>query len=979
MIVATRKLSAPGRLAALVATFAASLLTFAATASAEFGFQGFDGQITANSAGDPYSHAAGHPYEDVTAIDYNTMLKPQPPFEGEFPFPDESVKDQIVELPAGLIGNPNGFERCTMDQLAIDPSVASGTLCPTGSQVGHVEVSSPLGPIAAEFESGVYNMVPPAGAPARLGFKLLGVVVLLDASLRSEGDHGLSIDLRDASQGLALLGAKFSVWGVPADPTHYSKRFCPGEQNPGCESDAPPIPFLTMPTSCTDPGIGIERRVVGDSWEDPGDFKSASFLTHDPPSLLSGETNPENWGPERGIDGCDEVDVKGSLEARPTSRDAESSSGLAVHVEVPNPGLLNAEGISTSAIKKVKVALPQGLTVNPSQAEGLEVCTPAQYASTELTFFPSDKGCPEDSKIGTVSVKTPLLEETIPGDVYVAQQDDSATTQHGAENPFDSFLALYIVLHEPQRGILVKLPGEIDLDNPEHPGQIVTTFDDVPQLPFSTFDFHFREGPRAPLVTPASCGDYTTETEITGWSDPERPIVSKSSFQIDRGIGGGPCPQGGVPPFKPGFSAGSINNNAKSYSPFVMRLTRNDGEQDMTRFSAILPPGVLGKLAGVGKCPEAAIAAAGAKAHTGRQELASPSCPQSSKIGRTLVGAGVGSVLTYVPGSLYLAGPWHGDPLSVVAITPAVAGPFDVGTVLVREALTLNPESAEVEVDGAASEPIPHILAGIPLKLRDLRVYVDRPEFTLNPTSCDPSSAKATLFGSFADVFNPADDVPVALSDRYQAANCAALGFKPRLALNLKGGTRRGGHPALRAVLRAREADANIGAATVTLPKSAFLDQAHIRTICTRVQFAAGEGSGAQCPKAARYGFARAITPLLDEPIEGPVYLRSSNHKLPDLVAALHGLVDVNIAGRIDSFKGGIRSSFESVPDAPVSKFVLTMQGGHKGLVVNSRNLCAGVNRASARFTGQNGKPHDFRPVVKPSCGSKRRSADRHG
>jgi hypothetical protein len=309
----------------------------------------------------------------------------------------------------------------------------------------------------------------------------------------------------------------------------------------------------------------------------------------------------------------------------------------------------------------------------------------------------------------------------------------------------------------------------------------------------------------------------------------------------------------------------------------------------------------------------------------------------------------------------------------VIAVTPAVAGPFDVGTIVVREALTLNPETAEVEVDGKASDPIPHILAGIPLKVRDLRVYVDRKDFILNPTSCDPSKAKATLFGSFLDVFNPADDLPVGLEDRYQAANCANLGFKPKLAINLKGGTKRGDHPALKAIVNARPSDANIGGAVVTLPKSAFLEQGHIRTICTRVQFAAKS-----CPEAAQYGYAKAFTPLLDEPVEGPVYLRSSNHKLPDLVASLHGIVDVDIVGRIDSFKGGIRSSFETTPDAPVSKFILSMQGGKKGLVVNSRNLCAQTSRADARFTGQNGKLHDFRPVVRATgCGKARKGKGR--
>jgi hypothetical protein len=325
-----------------------------------------------------------------------------------------------------------------------------------------------------------------------------------------------------------------------------------------------------------------------------------------------------------------------------------------------------------------------------------------------------------------------------------------------------------------------------------------------------------------------------------------------------------------------------------------------------------------------------------------------------------------------VGGSLYLAGPINGDPLSVVSITPALAGPFDAGTVVVRVALKLNPKTAEVEADGSKSDPIPHILKGIPLNVRDLRVYADRPNFTLNATSCKASKAKATLFGSFIEALNPADDVPVGLATRYQAANCAALGFKPKLSIKLKGGTKRGGHPALTAVLKPRPGDANLSEAVVTLPHSAFLDQAHIRTICTRVQFAAAGGNGAGCPKGSIYGQVKAFSPLLDEPLVGPAYLRSSNHNLPDLVYALHGIVDFEASARIDSIHGGIRASFEAIPDAPISKAVIEMQGGKKGLIINSRNLCAAKNRANLELSGQNGKAYDFKPVVGAKCGARK-------
>lgn len=306
-------------------------------------------------------------------------------------------------------------------------------------------------------------------------------------------------------------------------------------------------------------------------------------------------------------------------------------------------------------------------------------------------------------------------------------------------------------------------------------------------------------------------------------------------------------------------------------------------------------------------------------------------------------------------------------------LAPAFLGPFDLGNVVVHEGLNVDPNTAEVSLDKSGAADFPRILQGVPVRLRDVRVNVDRPEFILNPTSCEPMSVDATVvgFGASANVSSP-----------FQAADCANLGLKPKLSIQLLGGTKRTATPRLKAVLTARPGDANIGRAQVTLPRSEFLEQAHIRTVCTRVQFAAGAGNGEQCPKGSVYGHAVAVTPLLDEPLAGPVYLRSSSHELPDLVAALHsGRIDVNLLGRIDSGKGGrIRNTFEAVPDAPVTTFTLEMQGGSKGLLTNSVNLCKSTNRARATFTGQNGRVRRLSPVVVPSCkgGKDKRRPGRH-
>ena len=540
-----------------------------------------------------------------------------------------------------------------------------------------------------------------------------------------------------------------------------------------------------------------------------------------------------------------------------------------------------------------------------------------------------------------------------------------------------------MVARIPERGIVIKQAGKVTPDRKT--GQLVTTFDDLPQLPFSTFRLQFRDGGRAPLVTPPACGTYDITARFVPWSaqDPENPapdevVARTSSFAVERGVDGGACPAGGMPAFHPGLDAGTLNNAAGSFSPLSVRLTRRDGEQEFTHFSFKLPPGLSGKLAGVPACSDAAIAAAKARTgpHGGQEELEAPSCPAASAIGRTLVGAGVGSILTYVPGKVYLAGPYNGAPLSIAAITAAKVGPFDLGTVVVREALRVNPETAEVFIDATGSDPIPHIIQGIPVHARDIRVYVDRPEFTLNPTSCEPSSIASTVLGSGLDFGSEADDNPVTVTTRFQAADCQALPFRPKLGIRLVGGTHRGANPKLRATLHMHGfGEAAIARASVTLPHSEFLDQSHIRTVCTRVQFAAGAGNGAECPKGAVYGYARAWTPILDEPVEGPVFLRSSSHPLPDLVAALHGSrIDVNLVGRIDSVGNGqIRTTFESVPDAPVTKFVLAMQGGRKGLLENSTDICQGQHRVRLVFDGHNGKRSTSQPALKGDCGGKKK------
>jgi hypothetical protein len=914
------------------------------------GIERFSSRVEAEGGG-PVSQAGSHPFQLTTTIQAKSGVATGRQAERRVE-QGALVRNLRFPLPAGLVGNVAAAPRCSMTAfLARRNDIANQ--CPDASAVGMVNLAivepRSLGYLRMAFP--FFNLTPGFGEPARFGFVVLGNPVVIDTAVDPDDEYKIVASARNTTQLIDFLSSTLVLWGSPGDRRHDSARGW------GCGFNLIEVGTCERPPSL--PEQALLRQPV--SCVTPLDFRAEVEFWNAPPGVF--DAAGESHGT---LSGCNKIPFDPGIEAEPTSKLAENPTGLDFRLDMPNSGLLNPGAIAEGQAKKVEVTLPEGMTINPSQAEGLAVCSPDEYAKERFDSFPGE-GCPDASKVGEVRISTPLLEEEARGSLYVAKPYD---------NPGGSLIGLYMVAKIPERGVLIKQFGKVTPD--PKTGQLVTTFDDLPQLPFSTFKLHFREGGRAPLVTPPSCGTSEVVARFTPWSasDPNNPqpneVVTRTSpFTIERGVDGGGCPSG-APQFKPGFEAGSINPAAGRFSPFYMRLTRKDGDQDLTKFSSILPEGALAKLAGLTQCPQAAVE--GAKGRKGLDEKASPSCPSSSRIGRTNVGAGVGSILTYVPGELYLGGPYHGARLSVVSITPAVAGPFDLGTVVVQEALRLDPATSEVHVDGNASDPIPHILQGIPLKVRDLRVYVDRDKFTTTPTSCDPMATKATLFGSGADVFNPGDDVAADLSARYQAASCEALGFKPRLKFQLSARrSTRGAHPALRAVLRPRLGDANPDRISVTLPGSELLEQSHIRTICTRVQFAAKGGFGGGCPAASVYGHVKAWTPLLDGPLEGPVYLRSSNHELPDLVLALHGLVDIESVGRIDSVNARIRTTFENVPDAPLSKVVLSMQGGRKGLLVNSTDICRGKHRAKARLTGQNGKLHEAKPKVKANCkGNKR-------
>jgi len=902
-----------------------------------------------------YPEPENYRVESAAAELTTTQAGAHPDFTTTFALSEHSnepfglTRDVVVRLPAGLFGNPQPFPACTTLQLGIDPGKSE---CPLDSQVGAMNIT--LGGIFnGSFREPIYNMPSPGGdVVARFGFFAAAYPTILNVRLDPETET-LVASADGASAGAALLASSTTFWGVPADPVHDPDRITPGEamnnSGPpgGRESSLPEIPFMTNPTSC-----GQAQSVT---------ITARSYQLMDSPSSLT--------VPFPQISGCGAVEFNPSAALAPTTSQGTSGTGLDYQLDLPTKGLEFPNLLFGSELRRATVTLPKGMTINPSEAEGLGVCTEADLARERYDSGP-DAGCPETSKIGSVEATTPVIDRKATGSLYLAKP---------YENPFGSLLALYMVLRVPDRGVLVKLPGKVTTDPVS--GQITTEFAGIPQLPANSFHLHFREGARSPLVTPYSCGNYTAASDLEPWSGPAATVERQSTFAIESGPDHGPCPSGGLPPFHPALLSYATNPIAGSFSPFYLRLGRTDAEQEITHFSIKLPPGLAARLAGVPFCPDGAIAAAAARKgpHGGEEELVSPSCPAASQIGTSLVGAGVGSVLTYVPGKVYLAGPYHGSPLSIAAVTAAKAGPFDLGTVVVREALRVNPETAEVFVDATGSDPIPHIIQGIPVHLRDIKVSVDRPQFTLNPTSCKATSTASTLLGAGLDFTSEADDRPLTVTSPFQVAECATLPFKPKLSLKLLGGTKRGDFPKLKAFLRMNGiGEAGIARAQVTLPKSEFIANAHFNTICTRVQFKQAGGNGEACPAGSVYGWARAKTPLLSDPLEGPIYLRSSEHQLPDVVASLRGQeINVHLVGHVDSVKGRLRNTFEAAPDAPVDWASFSFQGGKKGLFENSTNLCQGTHKAIVAFSGQNGKEHDFNPEVKARCGSKAKTAKR--
>jgi hypothetical protein len=797
--------------------------------------------------------------------------------------PEDPLQEIQVTLPPGLVGTVLNVPRCSAASLAsCGGSEQAGVL--RGILAGLGEVVAPIYNLAPEFgDAGGFGVVVNEKSLVQR-FRLVGTGA--DSAVRLRGSVPPTLGLTDIDE---------EIWGVPADPAHDPERICrstEGDSIEGCASGAEQLPLLTLPTTCSSALLST---------------LAATSVGPPPVTAVASAVSRDAGGNPRPLSGCERVPFDPRLTVQ-SEGVALAPSPLTIGAEVPQ--YKGTETTVAASLAELRVELPEGLALNPSAGASLSSCSPAAIglesaAGAEPPAF--DEGsaeCPLTSRLGTVKVRAPLFDHELDGSIYLATP---------TANPFAAKYAIYLVIEDKASGTILKVPGRLDADPRD--GQLTATIPELPLFPFDDLELEFAGGPQAPLASPSSCGRYATEATFTPSTVPFGfPAARSAGFTLSSGAGGKPCP----PPeaernAAPSFQVGTERAVAGTDSSLVMRLSREDTDQHLSFFDLTLPPGLLANLGSV---------------------------PLGAPIGSVQAKVGIGPEPLPVDGTVYLEGPYHGAPYSLEAVVPAKVGPFDLGTIVERAAINVDPGTAQIKV---AADPLPQILAGVPLQLRGLSLDLDRPGFIRNPTSCEPMSIKGSATTSLGEV--------APLSERFQVGECATLPFKPKLSLRFAGALGRNGHPALRAVLRNDPESAAPASAAFSLPAGELLDLRHLRGLCPR-------GVAAErCPKSSRLGSLRIDTPALGEPLEGPVYLRVPSHRLPDLSVELRsGQIGFVLQGRTTDARGRFGVSFGSIPDIPLSEAVLSFSGGRAGIVVNSRSLCSAPGRATASLSAHSGK-----------------------
>ena len=865
--------------------------------------------------GTPETQAGGHPYEFTTRFDMNSEIRESPESQ-LIATSSEDLRDAVIELPLGLVGSATAAPTCTFAQLV------SSAGCPPASRVGYINTEPES---SASANSWVYNMLPERGVAAEFGF----TDVL-------NNTHAVYATVVPTPAGYVIRATAHEVPQIALTDVISSFFGNPSERNGG---GGPAAAFFTAPSDCS--GEPLTTRLYADSWQKPARFGADGAPDLSDPNW---KTSVSQTPPVTDCEALAER-FQPTISAQPSNSQADSPTGLDVNIEVPQDQ--SPEVLGVPPLKKAVVTLPRGMTVNASSANGLEACSLAQIgisASGEPNS--AQPTCPQASKIGTVELETPALSsevckeatknlaecpgeaerEKVPlkGSIYLAKQ---------SENPFGSLLAIYIVVDDARTGVLVKLAGEVKAD--QNTGQLTTVVDDSPQFPFSELRTHFFAGNNASLATPAACGSYTVSSELTPWSAPQSgPAATPSgSFAVTQGAGGGACAN----PFAPSFTAATAQTQAAGFTPFSVSFSRGDADQQLSGLSVTTPPGLLGVLKSVTRCPE--------------PQAARGECGADSLIGESSAAVGTGPSPYWVTGGkVYLTGPYNGGPFGLTIVVPTTAGPFTLtgnggpGREIVRASIRVNPETSQITV---LSDPLPRILEGIPLQIRTVQVTIDRPGFMFNPTNCNALSSSAALTstqGASATVQSP-----------FQATGCKALAFKPSLAATTNAKTSKANGASLKvAISYPGGGEANISRVDLEIPKILPTRLTTIQKACTEQQFGANP---AGCPSASVIATAVVHTPLLASPLTGPAYFVShGNAAFPDVEMVLQGEgITLVVDGKTQIKNGATFSHFETVPDAPFSNFEFNAPQGPYSIFTANGDLCAAPIKIPVKLTGQNG------------------------
>ena len=833
------------------------------------------------------AQAGDHPNTLTTRFRFNTYKFP----EGDttstsinYP-PVQDVKDIVVDLPLGFVGNPQATPQCPQDLL-------QKNACPSKTRVGTIGIEgASVGSADVETQP-VFNVAPEAGYPAEFGFEFLSVKFLMFASVvRTAAGYTLRVTVPGLPRLYSILritGATLTFFGDPAVSNG---------------SGSPPAAFFTNPMDCS--AGPLNARITVDSWQNPGVYVSKEAISY-----------PQ-------VTGCNMLQFQPTIAVQPETAVADEPSGYSIDLRVPQaPNVSPA--LATADLREAKIVFPEGVSVSPSAAAGLVGCpetgpegidmpagglTPNQAGEGEaigadgLSHLTPGR-CPAASTLGSVEIKTPLLAEPLHGNLYLAQpkcgaEGQPACSQADAVN--GNLFGLY--LEAEGSGVVIKLKGQAAADPAT--GRLTATFRENPQLPFSDLKIQLKGGPRAPLANPQACGTFTTVSALMPWSS-ESPAEPSSSFAIGSGCGGG---------FSPAFSAGTITPLAGAFSPFTLTFSRHDGEQDLSGVTVTTPPGLLGMLSRVQLCPE--------------PQASNGTCGAQSLIGHTTVGAGPGSQPFYVPGNVFLTGPYKGQPFGLSIVTHALAGPFDLGNVIVRAAIHVDPHTSALTVVG---DPLPQIIDGVPLRIQTVNVTVDRPGFIFNPTNCSQQYVNGTITG--------AQGASASVSSPFAVAGCATLPFKPSFAVSTQGKTSKANGASLVVKVAQNPGEANIHKVSLQLPLALPSRLTTLQKACTASQF---ESNPAGCPEGSFVGTATAHTPLLAVPLTGPAILVShGGAAFPDVVFVLQGEgIRIDLVGNTDIKKGITFSRFETVPDAPISSFETSLPEGPHSVLGANGSLCA--------------------------------------